>query len=145
MREVPTSPHVRSVSIIRQHPGATGDALLSAKALMEKSPIGIVRLPDKFGSPADSSRFAFIDALRQSVRARVLAEQRRGLPLAEIVILVREMVRLTEEATSHSRPTGSLAFRSISRQAVAWCLEAYRPPAASGQIARNRFPLQSPT
>ncbi|PYO07145.1 MAG: hypothetical protein DMD30_11690 [Gemmatimonadetes bacterium] len=125
--------------------GATGDALPSAKALMEKSPRGIARLPDKFGGPDDASLFAFINALRLSVRAKVVAEQRRGLPLAEIVILVREMVRLTEEATSHSRPTGSLAFRSISRQAVAWCLEAYRPPAARGQIARDRFPLQSPT
>src|SRR3989454_4685782 len=112
---------------------------------MKKSSIGIVRLPDKFGSPDDPSLFAFTNTLRQSVRARVVAEQRRGLPLAEIVILVREMVRLTEEATSHSRRTGSLAFRSISRQAVAWCLEAYRPPAARGEIARDRFSLQSPT
>ncbi|HYU54170.1 MAG TPA: hypothetical protein VEK37_14560 [Gemmatimonadaceae bacterium] len=111
---------------------------------MKKSPIGIARLSDTFGSRDDPSLLAFINALRESVRARVVAEQRRGLPLAEIVVHVREMVRLTEEANRDSKPS-ALAFRSITRQAVAWCLEAYRPPAAHVQIARDRFPLQSPT
>ena len=47
--------------------GATGDALPSAKALMEKSPLGIARLPNKFGSSDDTSLIAFINALRLSV------------------------------------------------------------------------------
>jgi len=112
---------------------------------MKKSIDIPARRSEKLVSTDDPTLLAFVSGLRLSVKARVVAERRRGVPLAEIVVNVREMVRLTEEATSHSRPTGSLAFRSISRQAVAWCLEAYRPPAARGQIARDRFPLQSPT
>jgi hypothetical protein len=61
------------------------------------------------------------------VKATVAAEQERGLSLAEIVVLVREMVRVAEQDTQRPKAFPSRAFRAISRQAVAWCVESYRP------------------
>jgi hypothetical protein len=127
VREFPTSPHFRSVSIARQNPGAAGDALLSVKARMKDLSIAVVGLPHDFVSPDDEGLLAFINTLRLSVRARVAAEQQRGMPLSDIVVQVREMVRLAGEAAQHPKPFTSRAFRAISRQAVAWCVEAFRP------------------
>ncbi len=127
MRDVSTSPHFRSASIAGQHPGASGDARLSAKALM-KDPVSVAGLSDNFVSPGDEGLFAYIRMLRLSVEAKVVAEQERGLALSEIVQQVREMVRLAEEKGEHPEALPSPAFRAISRQALAWCMEAYRPP-----------------
>ena len=84
-------------------------------------------LPDDFVSKDDERLFAFINTLRLSVRAKVAAEQQRGLSLSEIVVQVREMVRLAERDADHPKPFPSHALRAISRQAIAWCVEAYRP------------------
>jgi hypothetical protein len=127
VRDFPTSPHSRSASIARQHPGATGDAFLSAKALMKVPSIANAGPPDDFVSRDDEGLFAFINTLRLSVKARVAAEQLRGLSLSEIVVQVREMVRLAERDADHAKPFPSRAIRALSRQAVAWCVEAYRP------------------
>ena len=61
------------------------------------------------------------------MKATVAAEQERGLSLAEIVVEVREMVRVAEQDAQRPKAFPSRAFRAISRQAVAWCIEAYRP------------------
>ena len=101
--------------------------LSSAKALMRDSPIAIVGLPGDFVSPDDEDLFSFINTLRLSVKARVAEEQQHGLSLAEIVVHVREMVRLAEQDARHEKSFPSGAFRAISRQAVAWCIESYQP------------------
>jgi hypothetical protein len=82
---------------------------------------------DDLISRDDEGLFAFINTLRASVRAKVAAEQERGLSLSEIVIEVREMVRLAKGDARHPLPFPSHALRAISRQAVAWCIEAYQP------------------
>jgi len=74
-----------------------------------------------------------------------MTEQSRGMSLAEIVIRVREMVRLNVETANHFSPRASPTLRAITRQAVAWCLEAYRPPPGYSGLPRDRFPQQSPT
>jgi len=112
---------------------------------MRKIPTGITGFPDKSVSPDDTSLFAFVNTLRLSVRARVAAEQSGGMSLAEIVIRVREMVRVSVESANHSSPRASPTLRAITRQAVAWCLEAYRPPPGYSGLPRDRFPQQSPT
>ena len=123
---VPTSPHFRFASIAGQYPGAPGDAPLSAKALMKEPPTARAGRSDDLVSRDDEGLFVFIDTLRLSVRAKVAAEQQRGLSLSEIVAQVREMVRLAEDDAQ--RPNfPSRAFRAISRQAVGWCVESYRP------------------
>lgn len=127
VREISTSLHFRSASISRQDPGATGDAFLSAKARMKDSPIGTSGLPGDFGSPDDDGLFIFINTLRLSVKAKVAEEQERGLSLSEIVVQVRELVRLAEQDIHESKHFPSHAFRAISRQAIAWCVESYRP------------------
>lgn len=127
MREFHTSPHLRSASNSRQHPGATGDAFSSAKALMKDSPIPIAGLPGDFVSQDDEDLFSFINTLRLSVKAKVAEEQQHGLSLAEIVVHVREMVRVAEQDALRSKPFPSHAYRAISRQAVAWCVESYQP------------------
>jgi hypothetical protein len=111
----------------RQHPGASGDALPIARPLMDDSPIPALGPPVPFVAPDDQDLFAFIDTLRLSVRAKVAAEQDRGLSLSEIVIQVREMVRLAEVDPQQPNHFPSRAFRAITRQAVAWCIESYRP------------------
>lgn len=127
MRDFPTSPHFRSASIARQRPGASGDAFLPQGALMDDSPIATAGPPDPFIAPHDEGLFAFINTLRLSVRARVAAGQNRGLSLSEIVVQVREMVRLAEEDPHHPNRFPPRAFRAMSRQAVGWCVESYRP------------------
>ena len=98
----------------------------SAEALM-KDLTPVAGPSDDFVSQADNELFAFINTLRLSVRAKVAAEQQRGLSLADIVVQVREMVRVANEDAIHPKPLPSHAFRAISRQALAWCVEAYRP------------------
>ena len=84
-------------------------------------------MPGDFVSQDDEGLFAFIDALRISVKARVAAEQQHGASLTDIVAQVREMVREAEGDDNKPKAFPSHAFRAISRQAVAWCVEAYRP------------------
>jgi hypothetical protein len=78
-------------------------------------------------APDEHELFAFIDRLRLSVRVKVVAEQDRGLSLSEIVVQVREMVRQAEVDARDANRFPSRAFRAIARQAVAWCIESYRP------------------
>jgi hypothetical protein len=92
-----------------------------------KDPIATAGVPDDFVSQEDENLFAYINTLRLSVKAKVEAEQQRGLSLSEIVVQVREMIRVAEEDAHRPAPFPSRAFRAISRQAVAWCVEAYRP------------------
>ena len=94
---------------------------------MKDSPKPIAGLTRDFVAQDDERLFAFIDALRTSVNAKVVAEQQRGASLADIVAQVREMVRAAEGDENQPRQFPSHAFRAISRQAVAWCVEAYRP------------------
>jgi hypothetical protein len=94
---------------------------------MNDSPIGTAGLPHHFVGPDDGGLSAFTDALRLSVRAKVAAEQNRGLSLSEIVVQVRELVRVAEIDPHHPNRFPPRAFRAISRQAVAWCVESYRP------------------
>jgi hypothetical protein len=94
---------------------------------MKDSPIAIVGLPGDFVSQDDEDLFSFINTLRLSVKAKVVEEQQHGLSLAEIVVHVREMVRLAEQDAAQSKHFPSHAFRAISRQAVAWCVETYQP------------------
>ena len=125
--DFPTSPHFRSASIARQHHGASGDAFLPPRRSMNDSPIATAGLPEQFVAPPDNGLSAFINTLRLSVRAKVAAEQNRGLSLAEIVVQVREMVRLAEQDPHHPNRFPPREFRAISRQAVGWCVESYRP------------------
>jgi hypothetical protein len=92
-----------------------------------KKPIVVAGQPEDFASKEDEGLFAFIGTLRLSVKATVAADQERGLSLSEIVVRVREMVRVAEQDAQHPKQFPSRAFRAISRQAVAWCVEAYRP------------------
>ena len=92
-----------------------------------KDPIAAAGLPADFVSTEDEGLFAYINTLRLSVKERVAAEQQRGLSLSEIVVQVREMVRLAEEEAQDPKLFSSRASRAISRQAVAWCIEAYQP------------------
>ncbi len=94
---------------------------------MKDSPIAIVGLPGDFVSRDDEDLFSFINTLRLSVKAKVAEEQQNGQSLAEIVVHVREMVRLAEQDAAQSKHFPSHAFRAISRQAVAWCVETYQP------------------
>jgi len=94
---------------------------------MKDSPIAIVGLPGDLVSRDDEDLFSFINTLRLSVKAKVAEEQQHGLSLAEIVVHVREMVRLAEQDAGQSKHFPSHAFRAISRQAVAWCVETYQP------------------
>ena len=96
-------------------------------------------------SPHDLTLLEYVSALRSSVRATVLAERRRGIPLSEIVVHVQEMVRLREEAmhAETETETSSLAFRAISKCAVGWCIDAYLPPLA--ERVADRFAARSPT
>jgi len=111
---------------------------------MKKLPTSIPPLSHRLLAPDDTSLFAFVGALRLAVGVRVKDEQRLGVPLAEIVIHVREMVRDSEEAAGHSGERMSPTFSAISRQAFKWCLDAYRPARVRRELPRDRFPLESP-
>ena len=141
VRDFPTRPHLRFASIARHHPGASGDAFLPPGASMNDSPIVTAGPPDHFVAPLDEGLLAFTDTLRLSVRAKVAAEQNRGLSLSEIVVQVREMVRLAEGDPQHHNHFSSRAFRAMSRQAVGWCVESYRPLV----FAAGRNPSEPPT
>ncbi|MEA2706453.1 MAG: hypothetical protein QOH22_1241 [Gemmatimonadaceae bacterium] len=121
------APHSRSASICEAVSRRYWRRPSSAKALMKDSPIAIVGLPGDFVSRDDEDLFSFINTLRLSVKEKVAEEQQHGLSLAEIVVHVREMVRLAEQGAQRSNHFPSHAFRAISRQAVAWCVEAYQP------------------
>jgi len=101
-------------------------------------------VPHKILTPADTSLFVFVGALRLAVRTRVSKEQRLGVSFAEILIHVREMVRDSEGA-GHSTGRVSTTFRAITKQALRWCLEAYRPASNQRELPRDRFPLETPT
>jgi hypothetical protein len=92
-----------------------------------KDPTPTPRPPGDFVSQEDEGLSAYINALCVSVKEKVVADQQRGLSLSEIVVQVREMVRLAEKDDHHPQPVPSRASRAISRQALAWCVEAYRP------------------
>ena len=112
---------------------------------MKKLPISIPALPHRFLTPDDTSLLSFVGTLRLAVRARVKDEQRLGVSFAEIVVHVREMVSESETAAGHSSARVSPTFRAISRQALRWCLEAYRAAPDQRDLPRDRFPLESPT
>ncbi len=112
---------------------------------LKDSPIAIAGVPGDFISQDDEGLFAFVNTLRLSVKAKVAAEQLRGLPLSEIVVQVREMARLAGQEAQDPKPFSSHAFRAISRQAVAWCVEAYQPAVFIDEqdltAGPNRLPL----
>jgi hypothetical protein len=132
---------------------------------LKESPIPIAGVPGDFISQDDERLFAFVNALRLSVKERVAAEQVRGTPLSDIVVQVREMARVAEQEARDPKPFTPHAFRAIARQAVAWCIEAYQPPVllddhditgslgtlslpmvlALADAASEGFPAQSPT
>lgn len=107
---------------------------------MKDSQVPINPLPGDFIASDDQQLFAFIASLRKSVGEKVTAGQRRGLSLAEIVVEVREMVRFAEEDPNLPSPFPSHAYKAISRQAVAWCIEAYQPLVFTGGNELNAGP-----
>ena len=137
----------------------------SPSGTLKDSPIAIAGVPGDFISLDDERLFAFVNALRLSVKEKVAAEQLRGTSLSEIVVEVREMARLAEQGAQDPKPFSAHAFRAIARQAVAWCIEAYQPPVimdeqevsgglgklslpvvlALADAASDGFPAQSPT
>jgi len=112
---------------------------------MKDSTIAIVGPPDDLVPQDDEGLLAFINTLRLSVKAKVSAEQQRGLPLSEIVVQVREMVRIAERDTEQPKSFPAHAFRAISRQAVAWCMESYRPliVGAGGDLSAPRHDVNA--
>jgi hypothetical protein len=141
-------PPARTFDLLRsrgQYPGATGDALLSAQgAQLKDLPKPIAGKAGDFISRDDERLFEFVDTLRVSVKAKVAAEQLRGLSLSEIVAQVREMTRLAEQDARDPKPFSSSGFRAISKQAVAWCMEAYQPTAFIEEQADSAI-LREPT
>jgi hypothetical protein len=125
VRDVPTSPHSAARSVAA--PRRFWRRLSSARPLMNDLPVPALEPPVPFVAPDERELFAFIDRLRLSVRAKVAAEQDRGLSLSEIVVQVREMVRQAEVDPGEANRFPARAFRAIARQAVAWCIESYRP------------------
>jgi len=109
---------------------------------MKHSPTAVAGLPDDFVSKDDAGLFAFISTLRVNVKAKVAADQQRGLPLSEIVDQVREMVRVAGETAPHPKPFPPSALPAITRQAIAWCVEAYRP---ADLIPTPSAPVNLPT
>jgi len=93
---------------------------------MNKPPNNILPLSRRLVSNDGSGIFAFIRTLRLAVQARVAADRHRGVPLAEIVVHVREMVSLSEDSAGQSGERPSPEFRAIARQADTWCLETYK-------------------
>ena len=93
---------------------------------MDKPPNRIPPLSRRLVSNGGGGIFAFIRTLRLAVEARVATEQHRGVPLAEIAVHVREMIRLSEDSAGQSGDRPPAEFRAIARQADTWCLEAYK-------------------
>jgi hypothetical protein len=93
---------------------------------MNTPPNSIPPLSRRLVSNDAGGIFAFIRTLRLAVRARVAADHNRGVPFAEIVIHVREMISLSEDSAGQSGERPSTEFRAIAKQADAWCVEAYR-------------------
>jgi len=129
MRDFSTSPHFRYASKQEAYPGATGDAFLQARPLVDNPEDSVPDLPGDFIAPHDESLFSFLNSLHVAVRERCASEQLQGAPLAQIVVQVREMVRLAEEAAGHRKKFPAQASQAILRQALAWCVEEFHPPA----------------
>jgi hypothetical protein len=83
---------------------------------------------------ASGGIFAFVRTLRLAVRARVVSEHNRGVPFAEIVVHVREMVELSEASAGQSGLRPSPEFRAIAKQADAWCIDAYQSSKRQEQV-----------
>lgn len=95
---------------------------------MFKQPAPIVRPKTPVAvSQLDEQQFAYVDELRQSVRAKVITEQQSGKSLAEIVVMAREMIRLEQNETRSRKELPEHVVRALSRQSVAWCVEFYKP------------------
>src|SRR4051812_13716184 len=107
---------------------------------MERPPNSIAA-PRRLVSRAGIPLFAFVRTLRLAVRARVAADQSRGVPFAEIVVHVREMVSRAEDAGSHSDPRPSLELIAIAKRADAWCREAYQGPLTRGDRTGRSLPV----
>lgn len=107
---------------------------------MNDLPIPALGPPVSFAVAHEQDLFAYTDSLRVSVRAKVLADQVHGLSLSEIVVQVREMVRLAESDPHQLNRFPSRAFRAIARQAVAWCIESYQPLVFSARASRKENP-----
>ena len=142
MRDVPTSPHFKAAPIVKAAPRRFWRRHSSARPLMNDLPIPALGPPVPLVVPNDQDLFAFIDTLRLTVRAKVAAEQDRGLSLSEIVIQVRGMVRLAEVDPQRPNRFPSRAFRAIARQAVAWCVESYRPLVYAGRAGPPEHPAR---
>ena len=127
MRDFPTSRISDLLRLRGSIPALLATPSSRQGARMKNSVTGTAGSQDRGDSRDDAALFAFTDTLRLSIREKVAAEQSRGLSLSEIVIQVREMVRVAEEDARHPRRFPARAFRAISRQAVAWCVESYRP------------------
>ncbi len=110
---------------------------------MKDFPKPVAGAPGGFIARDDERLFEFVDTLRTSIKARVAAEQLRGLSLSDIVGQVREMTRLAEQEVRDPKPFSSSGFRAISKQAVAWCIEAYQP-AAFVEDATELAPVKEP-
>lgn len=100
---------------------------------MSDSQVPVPPFAGDFVASDDERLVGFTDSLRNSVTAKVTAGQRRGLSLSEIVVEVREMVRFAEEDPDLPTPFTAHASKAISRQAVAWCIEAYQPLVFTGR------------
>lgn len=109
---------------------------------MNDLPIPAQGPPVSLAAAHEQDLFAYTDSLRVSVRAKVLADQVHGLSLSEIVVQVREMVRLAESDPHQLNRFPSRAFRAIARQAVAWCIESYQPLVFSARAARKENPAR---
>src|SRR5687767_2211043 len=101
---VPTSPHFRSASQNKAASRRYWRRLSFRRAHMSDSPVPIIPFAGDFIASDDERLFAFIDSLRKSVNAKVIAGQRRGLSLSEIVAEVREMVRFADDDPDLPRP-----------------------------------------
>jgi hypothetical protein len=107
---------------------------------LKDSPRPIAGVPGDFIARDDERLFEFVDTLRLSIKARVAAEQLGGLSLSDIVAEVREMTKLAEQEAKDTKPFSPHGFRAISRQAVAWCIEAYQPDAFIEDVQLSHQP-----
>ena len=88
-------------------------------------PDGLILYERVKTSADDNAFFAFMNALRTSVEARVASERKLGRPLSEIIVEVREMTLLAERELAHPKPFSAHTFRAIAKQAIAWSVEAH--------------------